>query len=294
MTTPNAVLLTANPTSLYSVLNACKGGEIVTLEPGDYPMLRLNSKAYASPVTIHGPGAVLHGFRWYAVSNVVFEEVTVSGGFMMSACSNITFRFGSSVMEGTAGGINYIQGTNLTVDRVDFQGAGIYAQRMNGLTITNNLFRGMVVDAINYPGCTQVKISRNACWGGKPNPGSHPDFAQFWEMAGYPGDVVEVSDNYVNSSCQGQFNSPIGATVTVARNLVITPFQNAIWPTKGSHATLEDNHVSSWDHDGYAQATIIYDTTPGAVIFKGTNTIGPWTDANGHTKAGKSIPATAA
>ena len=207
----------------------------------------------------------LTGARWTGVRNLTLTG-KLTGGFTCIQCANVTF-------EGVHadGGISLIQGGPFVIHRSDLTGAGVYAQRCVGLTITETLFHDLTAaDVIDIPACDEVTIEWNAMVGGKPPPGSHPDAVQAFRVAGFSPKHVVVSHNFILIQGQGIFGVQ---GLTAESNLIRTPFQNAIYPDVDFPATIGGNVIAS-QPDGYAQASII---AKGPLItWSAPNVIGPW------------------
>lgn len=218
--------------------------------------------------------AGLTGARWTGVRNLTLTG-KLAGGFTCIDCANITF-------EGVHadGGLSLIKGGPFTVHRSDLTGAGIYAQRCAGLTISQTLIHDIgVSDLIDIPGCDDVDIQWNSLFRDRPAPaGSHPDAIQGWQVAGFHPKNIRIANNFILGASQGIFG--VGAdNLVIERNLIMVDFQNAIYPDVTLPATIADNTVASRP-DGFAQATIIFG--PLATI-KGANTVGAWKAKPGFT-----------
>lgn len=227
-------------------------------------------------------GGTLAACRWTNVRSATFNNYTFTGPVTLNACSNLSFfhcKF--------AAGVTIAQGDHIAVQRSELTTAGIYAQRMNYLSITENLFHAITApDVINIPGCEWVDISWNAVWRPEPATG-HPDFVQSFPMVNTQQKSVVISHNFVLGTMEGIFGV---ANFTAERNLLKLAYQNGIYGDVTSDAITIDTNTLASLSDGFAQATII--NAGPKVTMRGENQAGPWTDATGHIHPAKSFPAT--
>lgn len=228
---------------------------------------------------IDATGITLAAGRWYNVKNATILNLTTTGGFSCFTCSNLKF-----VGLKAEAGVTFVGGNNFTIHRGDLSGAGVYAQRLDGLTITETLFYHPTVgDFVDIPGCDNVVIEWNAFFRDRPAPvGSHPDAIQSFAVPGFHPKSVRIAHNFILGASQGIFG--VGAdNLVIERNLIMVDFQNAIYPDQNYPPAMIDTNTVASREGGFAQATIIAKS-----FFKGENKIGAW-----GTKSAKVIEPTA-
>ena len=155
-------------------------------------------------------GAVVYGGR-----NIVFNgaKVTGSAGGEGIVFSNTV---GASVTAGTFRGL---------------QVAVVLGGVTNG-SATHNTITGAVSDGIDIADSHGVMASYNACSGGAPGAGVHPDCVQLWSISGAPlqSDII-VRNNSANGPTQGftAFDSMGGELrVQILNNSVDTSYPQGV------------------------------------------------------------------
>ena len=156
-------------TQLRSALNSAKGGDMIRLAAGNYGKLDLTNKKFSGNVTITSASdsnkATFTSVAGSNVANLTLDSLNFAGGdwgVRITRTSNI------KVTDSTF--------TNLN--------SGLKFQTATNITVHNNYFTKMKVDAMNFCGVTNAVIQNNKYTESGSLAGyTHKDFIQFYAFS---------------------------------------------------------------------------------------------------------------
>ena len=274
-----------NAADLATKLAAAKGGETFLLAPGNYGLVAIKRRNFATPITIQSASGT-------DPAKIVNLAITESSGIRVRGLD-----LGAPLADGEAqkGARNCAQVTNsnrISFDRVhvygsldgdptnDRDGIGVrgshhvtvsnstFEQLGRGMgfgssqdiTVSNNVFRNMSTDGIDFAQVQRVKVDGNSFTNFKPKDGDHPDAIQFW-TAGTPAASTDISI----TNNQIMMGGPIGTQgifmrdevgtlpyerVKIDNNLIyINNGYNGIGVLGGKNVTVTGNSVLSQTSD---------------------------------------------
>ncbi len=194
-----AETLTATPATIGQVIEAARPGQAVTLQPGDYPVLKIANHAWSPEIVVDAHAATFPGIVMKAVTGV-----SITGGKIAEPT-------------GTGYGVLINDSHQVAVEAFDIVGArvGIVVSQSTDVKILDNAIHDNRTDGIDAPSNQRVTISGNRCFDFHPNPatynpdgsllqdGDHPDCIQIWSRPGAIAQDYVINGNSANGSMQG-------------------------------------------------------------------------------------------
>ncbi|MDG6079102.1 right-handed parallel beta-helix repeat-containing protein [Erythrobacter litoralis] len=224
-----------------------------TIDLGDEPIppFHLRGSVFDPPVTIRGG---------------VFQCANDTARcFRFDACCGLSFEGGRVTgANRSAGAILVDRGSKIAFRGMRFEGLkhGIAHRGVDGLEISDCTFSDMRIDAIRGGGSSRVAILRNTATDFRPidtgGAGDHPDFIQFWPLAGYTdNDDIVIADNVFTRGtglpAQGIFvrgiyaDRPRFGRVSVLRNLIDGGLRNGVCVSGAADGEVRENTILSHD-----------------------------------------------
>lgn len=237
------------PATLRQALLEAKGGEVLTLSPGDYGNVVFPTDRQFSPrLVIDASKARFTGITIRRVSGVEIRGGEVNGPRMNSFAVLLDFT------------------RNVTLSGMRISGSriGVSVARSSDVVLLENRFDGMRSDGINVAMSQRVRIERNDCRNFRPIPaiysssgkiivdGDHPDCIQGWSRPGYaPTRDVEILGNTAEGYMQGVFFGDRGQggydRITVMNNVFNLSAFNGIVIWEARRANVTGNIVNTID-----------------------------------------------
>lgn len=236
---------------MIDVLKTARPGSVIDLGDQRIAPFHLRKIVFDTPVTLRGgiydcPDDTPRAYRLDHCRGLAFEDARFVGG------------------NRTAGALLIDQGSDIAFRRVRFSGLrhGLSHRGVYGLEVSDCRFSDMRIDAIRGGGSARVLIARNEAKDFHPvdtgGDGDHPDFIQFWPLAGYTrNDEIVIIDNVYRRGAglpaQGIFvrgdypDRPGFGHVTVSRNRIEGGLRNGISVSGASAGEVSDNVVLSHD-----------------------------------------------
>lgn len=279
---PSQAAQVSNTATLEKALESARGGETITLAPGEYD-LALQGKSFASPVIVTSASrdnpAHIATVRLAGVQNLTLRNLTIGRALnpnepgwtrlvQISESKNIVVD--SAKVHGSLDGNPQNDGVGLfisdsagiTVTGSEFQElfTAVIFTRASDLTMSGNRFHDLGSDGSDFSAVTNVTIDGNCFTSFFPAKGDHPDAIQFWNHSVPTGSSnIRISNNQVfqgrGAGMQGVF---IGSEepgkrhrdITIRNNLVYVQDQyNGIGVADTDHVTVERNTVVSIPDD---------------------------------------------
>lgn len=199
---PTAVASTSAGEGLLNRLRSAKGGETITLAPGDYGQVKVANRTFSPSVRIIAQGA---RFSSIVLTNV--EGLAIDGG-------TVTGTGGRSI------GINVRYGKSLSFQNMTVTGThrGIAIGGSEDVLLSDIRLTGLISDGIDLPLSRRITVRRIRCSDFSPTPssydaagkltkvGDHPDCIQSWSRPKAPpvSDIV-IEDCEMQGQMQGIF-----------------------------------------------------------------------------------------
>jgi hypothetical protein len=250
-----AVYNVTSAAGLQSALSLAVGGDRIVLAAGDYGIVTIQDRHYASPVTIQTSTtnrAHLDGVFITRSSNLTLSGLDLGRALTEGEAAKTThlntvrhssnIRFSGVQIHGSKDGDPSNDGFGLLVSdtsgfRIDnsslsdlFRGVSI--QKSSNATFLSNAFDTIRSDGITVASTNTIMIDRNSFTNFKPIAGDHSDAIQFWNTGQTVGSsnitirnnvIAPGSDDYVT---QGIWISDPGTfgyqNVKITNNLVYT------------------------------------------------------------------------
>lgn len=148
-------------TAFVAALLAAKGGEVLTLDPGQScERIAIRKLAPSKPVTVRAHGATVNGLYITSANNLHWEGGTITAPGGMTARSPMDYA------------VDLRTGNNISFTGVTFTkaGRGIVTNRVNDLTVRDSRFEGLRSDGMMLAGVDGAVIERNVFRNFSPNP----------------------------------------------------------------------------------------------------------------------------
>lgn len=281
-------LTSPTQTDLQNAIWSLKPGETLILK-GSMPACRVSKRVWPARVTIDMTGATVDGpWSFQTLDGVTFKGGLVKGGIRLDNSLNISFegvRFERS-------GVFLNAGSGFVVSQCQFAGSvgtAVSATKAAGLIVRECLFSDINGDAMQVPGCRDVQIVGNIFTRANPSADVHPDFAQTWDVAGFPMSNFLIADNYVRAKTQGIFLAGKIQGLRIERNLLDVGFSHAVSVSGSDDVTLTDNIVRTLE--GSPNQALIRLAGSTNVKIVGRNTFGAHVTPTG-TRAGGELAVT--
>lgn len=257
---------------LLAALKQAKGGETLTLAPGEYANVSIKDIHKAPAVVITGKGAVFPGLKVNRSSGLVFRKlefyVSQPGQFayLVNASKGLVFEdlHVHGTMNGTphddASGISIRNSSDIKILRSRFEqlkrGVGLGASQ--NIVVADNRFSDLQVDGITASQMDGVQVLRNAFTDFHPQEGNHPDAVQFLTggKSTSGNKNLLISDNVVTrgkgGSIQGIFlrdeteKFPFDG-VKITNNLLIGSGYHGIGVAGASNVEISGNELLSYE-----------------------------------------------
>lgn len=191
------------PAELDAAVASARGGETISLAPGEYGEVRVFNRNYAAPVTIRSadPGrpARMRRFRVIGSRNVNARGLDIGAPLgpddkewtrvaEITNSSNITLanvRVHGSLdgdPRNDGWGLFIRQSSDIQVLDSEFTelALGILSESVDRLEIRRNRFHVIQRDGADFAGSSHVTIEDNRFSNFMPKDGAHPDAIQFW------------------------------------------------------------------------------------------------------------------
>jgi len=277
--------------SIQALIAQAKPGSTITLPPGDYPESGVKANPSA-PVTILGPGAIIHGLQLDGSSNLIFrgEEFVVqprtglaigtTNGSRNLAFDQVNIHRPAGGAEGT--GVFFRNSSNVSITNSDIHDVAVGIQHLNTdhVTIARNSIHDITGDGIHGAGTSFITIDGNRIFNLFTQPGDHPDAIQFFTYGQTAGATdITITNNDIRQGkggpVQGIFlgnesNLPY-SRVRITGNLVMGGMWNGIAVGIGIDPVVEDNyvqaHTDNWDdkHTQVMTPWIVLESTGGSL-----------------------------
>ncbi|UAJ10376.1 right-handed parallel beta-helix repeat-containing protein [Glacieibacterium megasporae] len=185
----HAATTTATPETAKAVIDAAKGGDTITLAPGDYAPMRIDKHVWSPPLTIEASAARLAQVAFNDVTGVVWHGGTFDGK--------------DTTHTGWSAGTS----DHVTIDGATFRHFtrnGIIIGKVSDARITNNTITDSGSDGIDIAESRRVLIDHNECRDTLPTPGAHPDCIQLWSRPTSPPVAdITITNNKASGDTQG-------------------------------------------------------------------------------------------
>ena len=278
-------IMVYNQADLATKLAAARGGETFVLAPGNYGLLTIKSRNFATPITItsadaNNPAKIeqinITGSRGIAFTGLDMGS-PLSASETASACHNTAQITNSSYISfdrvhvygsldgnptNDRDGLNFRGSNNIAVTNSTFEqlSRGLLIGSSQDVTLSGNMFKNMSTDGMDFAAVQRVAITGNTFTNFTPKAGDHPDAIQFWTS----GTTVASSDISITNNkimmggpegTQGIFlRDETGALpyqrVTIDNNLVyINSGYNGITVAGGNTIAVTNNTVVSQTTD---------------------------------------------
>ena len=186
---------------LVARLETAKGGETITLAPGEYGVVKFPARTYVPAITLMAGSARFTGLVLKKVEGVSINGGTVTGP------------------GGRSYGVLINGARNITVEGMTITGAhrGIVLGRSDRVRVSGNTLTGLLSDGIDVSNASNVVVRGNTCRDFSPRPttfdaagkrltvGDHPDCIQGWSRPPTPMSDVLVENNDMEGKMQGVF-----------------------------------------------------------------------------------------
>lgn len=164
-----ATIKVSGKSQLASAMKSAKAGDVLSLAGGNYGSVSLNKGGITIQSASDGSQAVFSAMKGKGVSNLTINNVKFDG-------------------TGGGTGLTLSNASNVKVMNSDFTDyrVGSFIYEINGLTVSNNTFNRMYIDAMNFADINNGTISGNTYQeSGSMKDYTHKDFIQFWTNKGY-------------------------------------------------------------------------------------------------------------
>ncbi len=171
------------------MIDAAKGGDTITLAPGDYAPIRIDKHSWSPPLTIDASAAQMAQVAFNDVSGLVWHGGTFDGK--------------DTIHTGWSAGTS----DHVTIDGATmrhFTRNGIILGNVSDARITNNVIADSGADGIDIAMSRRVVIDHNECRDTAPTPGAHPDCIQLWSRPTAPPVAdITITNNKATGDTQG-------------------------------------------------------------------------------------------
>ncbi|WP_040598196.1 right-handed parallel beta-helix repeat-containing protein [Sphingomonas elodea] len=263
---------------LNTALWRARGGDVISLQRGDYGVLNLKGRKFATPLTIKSVSADaparFSGLRVQNVSNVVLQDLEItrargkdSAWAKMAEITGATnFSLIGGFVHGPANGkwqddmngVRITDSNGVRISGVTFHDVRIALsiEDTRSFVIENNEFSYISSDAMVIPGTREGRIASNRVSTFRVAPGVHPDGIQCWTAGKRSGcKNIEITRNSFVASpgqeYQGIFfgdEAGVGGYDNV--RIVGNVFTNLLWHAinvagAGKALTINSNIVTA-------------------------------------------------
>ncbi|MEH6546671.1 MAG: right-handed parallel beta-helix repeat-containing protein [Sneathiella sp.] len=273
------VIEVSDAAELMVAMNNASGGDVISLLPGDYDIIRLTDFNFDSPVTITSadPDNLAHLENLYirSSSNITIEQLAIhseddpigSWGEHLTYVSNSADiilkdnKFGNDSPTAHADnfyGLAVTRSSSVEVVGNEFSnlGYGAHFSYSQDLNISDNLIHNIRTDGLHFSSVQGVNITGNTIKDMHPAPGDHSDNIQFANLSSDPADAntnIVIRDNLImqgdGESAQGIFmRSESGVryeNVVIENNVVYQSGYHGITVANADGVEIRDNTVIS-------------------------------------------------
>lgn len=209
-----------NPGTIDAAIATARDGEVLTLPPGDYGLVKIQNQKWADPITLDLRKASLR------------MSILNSSGIKM-----IGGTFENALGEGTdAYGIYARGSSDISLEGPLFRNSkrGLVVDRSHHITVTRATFTNLTVDGMNIAASQHVTVTDSECSAFVSQQISHPDCIQLWSRKdqGITSDVTLLR-NRASGDMQG-FTAFNGAQdggfdrITVIGNYAATTYPQGV------------------------------------------------------------------
>lgn len=238
-------------TRLVARLKSTRGGETITLAPGDYGVVKFPARTFQPAIRIVADKARFTGLVLRGVTGVTISGGTVNGP------------------GGRSYGITIGDTRDLTLENMTITGAhrGIVLGQSDRVTIVNNRLTGLISDGIDIARASNITVRGNSCSNFSPTPttfdaagkrltvGDHPDCIQAWSRPiSAPTSDIVVENNRIEGAMQGVFfgnhvrkgvDDGGFDRVVIRNNRIRIDHPNGIVLMNGRNSVVTGNEVST-------------------------------------------------
>lgn len=185
----HAATSTSTPETLQAMIAAARGGDKITLAPGDYPVMRFKDKKWDPPLTIDASAGRMAQVAFFGVSGIIWHGGTFDGNDMLSSAWSVSHS-------------DHFTVDGLTMRHYKRNGIGI--DTSSDGKITNNLITNSGSDGIDIALSRRLLLDHNECRDTKPTEGAHADCIQMWSRPTQPPVAdITITNNRVSGDTQG-------------------------------------------------------------------------------------------
>jgi hypothetical protein len=263
-------MVVATTTDLVSALTNAKGGEILLLAPGNYPVLVLQDIRPESAVVIASADpanpATLWGVEADACQNLTFRDLIVrlnlrtKMAFVATHCADI--RLLRVDIHDSAKSVNsgllfrWVQNATVVQSRFHDIGDAVQIRTCTKIEVVDCEFNDIRGDGINTTDSSHVTLSRNHFTDFFPSPGDHPDAMQFYTFRQTTSATdILINDNVITRGKGGVIQGIFMGNeadipyqrVKIQGNALAGTMYNGIAMGNGRDVTVRDNFVLPYD-----------------------------------------------
>lgn len=247
---PDAHAQAGGTPDLSARLANARDGEVITLSPRHYGMVRLRNRSFSPAVTIRAQGATFDGIDLRDV-----KGVTIIGGTVKGA-------------GGRSRGVNAQSVENIELRDMTVTGAWVgMAMGGSNIRIINNRLTGLISEGIHVPMSRNILIDGNICEKFNPNvttydnlgkvitKGDHPDCIQSWSRPKAPPAAdITIQNNVMEGRMQGIFfgnhvrngvNDGGYDRIIIRNNRIKVMYPNAIMLADARNSVVTGNIVET-------------------------------------------------
>lgn len=239
-----AAALSATAATLPSVLGRARGGDTLTLAPGQYATIVIKDRAFVPPLTIEAGTADVAGVFLEGATGLVWRGGAVSApesrGRGPKGYAFTVFRSSDIVIADA---------------KIGDANRGIVMGAAHHVLISKNILEGFHIDGINVgSGSHDITIDGNFCESFATGE-AHPDCIQGWSRAGRPVSDIVVTGNTTRGRVQGIYfgniphrkggGDPGFDRIRIENNIVEVSLPNGIMVVDCRDCIVRYNKVSS-------------------------------------------------
>lgn len=289
----HAAALTATPATIWTVLHdTARGGDTVSLSPGQYGAQSYRLFSYTSPVVITAqPGAVFTSLTLNTVNNMTWRGLEVTGlgtnGAAVTLYSPTAIRFETAHVHGAGNGTAFslrdVTGVAVVDSEIDHMGSGINYLDGTGVTLTGDTFHDLQTDGV-IGAANSVLIDGNSFKDFRPAVGDHPDAIQWYGSAATPNpNGVTITRNIIErgagAAIQGIFGEQ-GTNIVIRGNAMLGTMYNGISVCGGATVAIDTNFVQGYT-DMWSQEIVRCGSSNITVSNSTTNALTNYVETDG-------------